>query len=64
MSIIDNLLTKNTLFWGIIRLIIPLLVILLYFYILYNLYYRVTASIYRATSKDKGHEQHIVNKIL
>ena len=64
MYIIDNLLTKNTLFWGIIRLIIPLLVILLYFYILYNLYYRVTASIYRATSKDKGQEQHIVNKIL
>ena len=64
MSIIDNLLTKNTLFWGIIRLIIPLLVILLYFYILYNLYYRAPASIYRATSKDKGQEQHIVNKIL
>ena len=64
MKLIDDFFTKNSLFWGTLRLIIPLLVILFYVYFLYNFFYKAPAFIYRAT-KDKGRgQQHGVNKIL
>ena len=51
MSIIDNFFTKKSLFWGIIRLILPILIILFYFYVMYILYYRLPVKIMNKNKK-------------
>ena len=45
MTLIDNLLTKKSLFWGTLRLIIPLLIILFYLYFVYSLYYKLPVKL-------------------
>ena len=52
MTLIDNFFTKNTLFWGTLRLIIPLLIILAYLYFLYILFYKLPGKMMNG-KKDK-----------
>ena len=52
MTLIDNLLTKKSLFWGTLRLIIPLLIILAYLYFLYILFYKLPGKMMNG-KKDK-----------
>ena len=51
MTLIDNLITKKSIFWGTLRLILPVIIILFYFYIMYILYYRLPVKIMNINKK-------------